>query len=80
MEHGDHEKWLSFPPCWAWHPARTEHEAGYTLFRKTVSVSRPSHFHLMLSADNRYAFYLDGTLMGRGPLRGDPDHYFYDEY
>ena len=77
---GSHEELLSSRPHWAWHPARPEHEAGYTLFRKTVSISRSSHFHLILSADNRYAFYLDGKLMGRGPLRGDLDHYFYEEY
>lgn len=80
MNHADYEKQIFCRPCWAWHPARTEHEAGYTLFRKTVSISRPSHFHLALSADNRYTFYLNGKLMGRGPLRGDLDHYFYEEY
>ena len=66
------EKLLTCHPVWAWHPERNEHEAGYTLFRKTVSVSSPAHFHLALSADNRYSFYLDGKLLGRGPLRGDP--------
>jgi len=74
------EKLLSCHPVWAWHPVRAEHEAGYTLFRKTVSVPSPAHFHLALSADNRYSFYLDGHLLGRGPLRGDLDHYFYEEY
>ena len=74
------EKLLSCHPVWAWHPVRAEHEAGYTLFRKTVSISSPAHFHLALSADNRYSFYLDGKLLGRGPLRGDLDHYFYEEY
>ena len=76
----DQEKQLFCHPRWAWHPARAEHEAGYTLFRKTVSVEKPSHYHLAISADNRYTFFLDGKLMGRGPLRGDLDHYFYEEY
>ena len=79
MKNGD-DKVLSCHPVWAWHPARAEHEAGYTLFRKTVSVSSPCRFHLAVSADNRYSFYLDGRLLGRGPLRGDLDHYFYEEY
>ena len=73
------DKVFSCHPVWAWHPARAGHEAGYTLFRKTVSLSSPAHFHLALSADNRYSFYLDGKLLGRGPLRGDLDHYFYEE-
>ena len=67
-------------PVWAWHPARAEHEAGYTLFRRSVFLPEAAHFHLAVSADNRFNFYLDGRLLGRGPLRGDLDHYFYDEY
>ncbi len=67
-------------PVWAWHPERKEHEAGYTLFRKTVSCTNTVPYHLVVSADNRFSFYLDGRLLGRGPLRGDLAHYFYDEY
>ena len=74
------DKVLCCQPVWAWHPDRAEHEAGYTLFRKSVFLSNPEHYHILLSADNRYSFYLDGKLLGRGPLRGDLDHYFYEEY
>ena len=74
------DKVLCCQPVWAWHPDRAEHEAGYTLFRKSVFLSSPAHYHILLSADNRYSFYLDGKLLGRGPLRGDLDHYFYEEY
>ena len=79
MNHPD-EKLFAARPVWAWHPARAEHEAGYTLFRKTVSCAEEAHYHLAVSADNRFNFYLDGKLLGRGPLRGDLDHCFYDEY
>ena len=79
MDHAD-EKLFSTHPVWAWHPARAEHEAGYTLFRRTVFCAEPAHYHLAASADNRFNFYLDGKLLGRGPLRGDLDHCFYDEY
>ena len=65
---------------WAWHPDRKEHEAGYTLFRRTVTCAARTTYHIIVSADNRFNFYLDGKLLGRGPLRGDLDHYFYDEY
>ena len=71
---------LSFSPKWCWHPERTEHEAGYTLFRKSVFCREAVHYHLAVSADNRFSFYLDGILLGRGPLRGDLAHYFYDEF
>ena len=70
----------SFKARWAWHPYRKEHEAGYTLFRKEVTSLAAEPYHLIVSADNRFAFYLDGKLLGRGPLRGDLDNYFYDEY
>ena len=71
---------LDFSPHWAWHPDRQEHESGYTLFRREVSCSEKTFYHLAVSGDNRFNFYLDGKLLGRGPLRGDLDHYFYDEY
>ena len=66
--------------CWGWHPARKEHEAGYTLFHRIVECPAPANFKLAVSADNRFNFYLDGTLLGRGPLRSHPEHYYYDEY
>ena len=68
------------PPVWAWHPDRREHEAGYTLFRRTVECRESVPYHIIVSADNRFTFFLDGAVLGRGPLRGDLDHYFYDEY
>ncbi|MBR2509601.1 MAG: hypothetical protein IKB71_07615 [Lentisphaeria bacterium] len=74
------EKLFSNQPVWGWHPERVEHQSGYTLFRKKVFFSEKVHFHLAVSADNRYTFFLDGKLMGRGPLRSDLDHYFYEEY
>ncbi len=65
---------------WAWHPERKEHEAGFTLFRRTVDCASDSPFGLAVSADNRFNFYLDGKLLGRGPQRSDLDHYYFDEY
>ena len=68
------------PPVWAWHPDRKEHEAGYTLFRRAVECRESVPYHIIVSADNRFTFFLDGAVLGRGPLRGDLDRYFYDEY
>ena len=65
---------------WAWHPDRREHEAGYTLFRRKISCTKHLPYRVIVSADNRFTFFLDGKVLGRGPLRGDLDHYFYDEY
>ncbi len=70
------------PACavWAWHPERKEHEGGLTLFRRVVYCEKEEHFQLAVSADNRFNFYLDGKLLGRGPLRSCLEHYYYDEY
>jgi len=71
---------LNGNPHWAWHPALEAHESSFTLFRRVVSCSKTESYHLAVSGDNRFNFYLDGKLLGRGPLRGDLDHYYYDEY
>lgn len=33
-----------------------------------------------VSADSRFLFYCNGTLVGRGPAKGDIDHHFYDTF
>ena len=65
---------------WAWHPERKGHEDGVTRFYCKVCCSKKEKFHLAVSADNRFNFYLDGKLLGRGPCRGCLEHYYYDEY
>ena len=65
---------------WAWHPERKEHEAGLTLFKRVIRCTQETNFHLAVSADNRFNFYLDGNLLGRGPLKSCLEHYYYDEY
>ncbi len=74
------ELFLPGRTVWAWHPARGGHEAGFVLFKRIVRCAGEENFHLAVSADNRYTLYLDGKLLGRGPVRGSLDHYYYDEY
>jgi hypothetical protein len=33
-----------------------------------------------VSADSRFLFYCNGTLVGRGPAKGDVNHHFYDTF
>ena len=35
---------------------------------------------LAVSADSRYNLYLDGEFYGRGPRRGDLEHYCFETY
>lgn len=72
-------------PCltlahWCWHPQYRLGECGYMLFRRTVESDRETAYDLALSADSRYVFYLDDVLLGRGPCRGDMEHYHYETY
>ena len=79
-ETGKDELFPDGDPVWCWHPARREHEAGYTLFRRTVSCRKATPFRLAITADHRFNCYLDGELLGRGPVRSDLEHYCYDIY
>jgi len=51
-------------------------------FRRVFSVSDPaaSTLAVHVSADSRFLFYCNGTLIGRGPAKGDVNHQFYDTY
>lgn len=52
----------------------------YSLFRRRFRVNRPSPLRLLVSADSRYNLYLDGQFLGRGPVRGDLEHYHCERY
>jgi len=51
--------------------------AGYRL---AFQVERPTTLRLHVSADERYELLVDGERIGRGPDRGDPDHWTFISY
>lgn len=52
---------------------------GVYCFHKTVTLnSKPSHFYIHVSADNRYKLFINGNLVSVGPARGDQFNWFYD--
>ena len=53
-------------------------KADYSLFRRRFYRETPSRLRLLVSADSRYNLYLDGEFLGRGPVRGDLEHYRYE--
>lgn len=63
-----------------WCNARTESDAEYTLFRRSFTLSASADLNLSVSADCRYNLYLDGKFLGRGPVRGDLEHYRFETY
>ena len=59
---------------------RTSANTEYSLFRRKFSVSEKNVMKLAVSADSRYNLYLDGVFLGRGPRRGDLEHYSFEIY
>ena len=59
---------------------RTSVNTEYSLFRRKFSVSEKNVMKLAVSADSRYNLYLDGVFLGRGPRRGDLEHYSFEIY
>jgi alpha-L-rhamnosidase len=52
------------------------------MFRRTFDVADPAAAALTVhvSGDSRYLFYCNGTLIGRGPAKGDVNHHFYETF
>ena len=63
--------WIALPD------AQTPLVAAYKLqWHQAAPATVPVH----VSADERYELYFDGALIGRGPERGVPDHWFFESY
>lgn len=71
----DHEPDEAF---W-WRP--TPADGHFTYLRRTFELGDvPQRLPARVSCDSRYVLYLNGTLLGRGPVRGEPEHLGWDEY
>jgi len=72
----------SSPPRfdWIWTgtalPKRNRHVAFRHVFQSTADEGGL----LRITADSRYWLFLNGNLLGFGPVRGWPDDWHYDEY
>jgi alpha-L-rhamnosidase len=51
-------------------------------FRRTFDVANAASATLTVhvSGDSRYLFFCNGTLLGRGPAKGDVNHHFYETF
>jgi alpha-L-rhamnosidase len=57
------------------------HEFTRVLFRKTFALDAvPDAAPLRLTADSRYVLFVNGTEIGRGPIRSQPRRLRFDEY
>lgn len=60
-----------WPACWISTPA-SEGKYEVSHFRKSFIINtKPEHFVIHLSADNRYKMYVNGNLVSLGPARCD---------
>jgi hypothetical protein len=83
--HLDQQKTLwgrgSWPARWVTHP---EVGAGQrpvvVAYRREFRLAAEATVRLHVSADERYQLYVDGTMLGRGPERGDADNWFFETY
>lgn len=51
-----------------------------TAYRLRFTLDRAARFRAHVTADERYALYLNSERIGRGPERGDPMNWFFQTY
>jgi hypothetical protein len=76
------EPWVAPPPIWEakWvtHPAAAPHGPAVLRFRTEATFETvPKSAPVLVSADNRFALYVNGQRVGAGPSRGDLAHWRY---
>lgn len=66
---------------WVWLPNWQEKETpSLAYFRKRFElIQQPKELKLQVSADSRYKLFVNGTLVGIGPSKGDGTVWFVDE-
>lgn len=66
------------PALW-WRP--TEARGHFTYLRRQFQVDEvPTMVPARVTCDSRYALFLNGRRIGRGPVRGEPEQLGWDEY
>lgn len=81
--HIDRERTLwsrgTWPARWVRHPDVGDGPI-VVAYRVNFRLEEETTFRLHVTADERYQLWLDGTMLGRGPERGDADHWFFETY
>jgi alpha-L-rhamnosidase len=70
-----------WPASWIAMPGAPERDAGVYHFRRSVTLPQPpARLLIHVSADQRYVLHVNGTRVGAGPGRGDPEHWPFETY
>jgi hypothetical protein len=71
-----HDRW---PAQWIAAPGVFGQSYGVYHFRRAIELtSKPDHFVIHVSGDNRYQLYVNGALVSWGPARSDLTHWYYE--
>lgn len=65
--------------AWIW-DNRPALRNAYVRFRRAFKAAKSDSLILRVSADTRYWIWVNGELLGTGPVRSWPNHWKYDEY
>jgi hypothetical protein len=69
----------TWPARWIAHPQASATPV-VVAYRREFNLPADATFRLHVTADERYQLFVDGVQVGRGPERGDADHWFYETY
>jgi len=59
----------------------TDVAARSVYLRRVIDIADPPDaLPIRVTCDSRYELYLNGAFVGRGPVRGEPEHLGWDEY
>lgn len=74
----EREQWTAE---WISHPTALLREPAVFHFRKVFQLeTKPAHFKVEVSADNRFRLFVNGIRVGEGPARGDLAHWRYESF
>lgn len=66
---------------WISHPTAPLREPAVFHFRRILHLdTKPAHFNVDVSADNRFVLFVNGIRIGMGPARGDLAHWRYETF
>jgi alpha-L-rhamnosidase len=66
---------------WITHPTAPLREPLVLHFRRSLELqTKPAHYVVHVSADNRFVLYINGRRVGDGPARGDLAHWRYETF
>lgn len=73
-------KWGNWPAVWVDHPERSLSVPSVVAYRLKFKLDIAATLRFHVSADNRYRIFIDGRDFGRGPERGDIQHWYFETY